>query len=190
MWVSRSNSKVLPTIESISRIFQIISLLDMYPDLSGLALVFDYMPHTLYSKLKDEENPLSRQQIQSYTRMLLRGLSYLHDDLRIMHRVRMTSWHRDLTWFLISVSLEGYQASQSSDQRARYAQDCRLWPRPPLQSRGDSKVLQPTSGNALVSITGNSLGNANLRTVDWHVGGRLCFRRDAPRRSALCGEAN
>lgn len=62
----------------------------MYPDLSGLALVFDYMPHTLYSKLKDEENPLSRQQIQSYTKMLLRGLSYLHDDLRIMHRVRAT----------------------------------------------------------------------------------------------------
>lgn len=67
--------------------FQIISMLDMYPDLSGLALVFEYMPHTLYSKLKDEENPLSRQQIQSYTKMLLRGLSYLHDELKIMHRV-------------------------------------------------------------------------------------------------------
>lgn len=60
----------------------------MYPDLSGLALVFDYMPHTLYSRLKDEENPLSRQQIQSYTQMLLRGLAYLHDELKIMHRVR------------------------------------------------------------------------------------------------------
>ncbi|KAL7023867.1 hypothetical protein ACKWTF_012820 [Chironomus riparius] len=64
----------------------IISLIDMYPDLSGLALVFDYMPHTLYSRLKDEENPLSRQQIQSYTKMLLTGLAYLHDELKIMHR--------------------------------------------------------------------------------------------------------
>ncbi|KAG5671520.1 hypothetical protein PVAND_001714 [Polypedilum vanderplanki] len=64
----------------------IISLLDMYPDLSGLCLVFDYMPYTLYSKLKDDENPLSRQNIQSYTRMLLRGLAYLHDEMRIMHR--------------------------------------------------------------------------------------------------------
>ena len=62
-------------------------MLDMYPDLSGLALVFDYMPHTLYSRLKDEENPLSRQQIQSYTQMMLRGLVYLHDELKIMHRV-------------------------------------------------------------------------------------------------------
>lgn len=70
-------------------ILQIISLLDMYPDLSGIALVFDYMPFTLYSKLKDDENPLSRQQIQSYMKMLLRGLHYLHDELNIMHRVRV-----------------------------------------------------------------------------------------------------
>lgn len=59
----------------------------MYPDLSGMALVFEYMPHTLYSKMKDDENPISRQQIRSYTRMLLKGLAYLHDDLHIMHRV-------------------------------------------------------------------------------------------------------
>jgi cell cycle related kinase len=63
----------------------------MYPDLSGIALVFDYMPHTLYSKLKDDENPLSRQQIQSYMKMLLRGLSYLHDEMKIMHRVSACS---------------------------------------------------------------------------------------------------
>jgi cell cycle related kinase len=69
--------------------FQIISLLDMYPDLTGMALVFEYMPHTLYSKLKDEENPLSRQQTQSYMKMLLRGLAYLHFDMKIMHRVKM-----------------------------------------------------------------------------------------------------
>jgi len=70
----------------------------MYPDLSGLALVFDYMPHTLYSKLKDEENPLSRQQIQSYTKMLLTGLAYLHDELKIMHRVRNFIFGRKLVY--------------------------------------------------------------------------------------------
>jgi cell cycle related kinase len=59
----------------------------MYPDLTGMALVFEYMPHTLYSKLKDEENPLSRQQTQSYMKMLLKGLSYLHCEMKIMHRV-------------------------------------------------------------------------------------------------------
>ncbi|XP_055617343.1 cyclin-dependent kinase 20 [Toxorhynchites rutilus septentrionalis] len=63
----------------------ILSLLDMYPDLSGVSLVFEYMPHTLYSRMKDEEHPLSRAEIRRYTAMLLNGLTYLH-DLKIMHR--------------------------------------------------------------------------------------------------------
>lgn len=70
----------------IVRYLQIMTLLDMYPDLTGMALVFEYMPFTLSSKLKDEENPISRQQIQSYMRMLLRGLAYLHNEMKIMHR--------------------------------------------------------------------------------------------------------
>lgn len=57
----------------------------MYPDLAGISLVFEYMPHTLYSKLKDEENPLSRATVRRYTAMLLRGLAYLH-GVHIMHR--------------------------------------------------------------------------------------------------------
>ena len=79
--------KLFIAVTLFNFMLQIISLLDMYPDLSGIALVFDYMPFTLYSKLKDDENPLSRQQIQSYMKMLLRGLHYLHDELNIMHRV-------------------------------------------------------------------------------------------------------
>lgn len=73
----------------------------MYPDLCGIALVFDYMPHTLYSKLKDEENPLSRQQIQSYTKMLLRGLCYLHNDMKIMHRVKSELTQENLKNFKV-----------------------------------------------------------------------------------------
>ncbi|XP_055587231.1 cyclin-dependent kinase 20 [Uranotaenia lowii] len=63
----------------------ILTLLDMYPDLSGMSLVFEYMPHTLYSKMKDEDHPLSRAEIRRYMAMLLNGLKYLH-ELRIMHR--------------------------------------------------------------------------------------------------------
>ncbi|XP_055677209.1 cyclin-dependent kinase 20 [Lutzomyia longipalpis] len=63
----------------------ILTLLTIYPDLNGLALVFDFMPHTLQSRLKDETDPLSRQEVKSYTRMLLKGLSYLHEK-GIMHR--------------------------------------------------------------------------------------------------------
>lgn len=151
---------------ALSLIFQIICLLDMYPDLSGLALVFDYMPHTLYSKLKDEENPLSRQQIQSYTRMLLRGLSYLHDELRIMHRVREMARHSCGLSLISPRFFLGHQACQSLDRRTRRPQDCRLWPRTTLQSRGDAQVLLTPSGYAMVSRAGDSLGNANLQRFD------------------------
>lgn len=60
----------------------------MFPDVSGPSLVFEYMPYTLYSKLKDERRPLLRREIKNYMRMLLKGLKYLH-ELNIMHRVRI-----------------------------------------------------------------------------------------------------
>uniref|UniRef100_A0A182FAK0 Cyclin-dependent kinase 20 n=1 Tax=Anopheles albimanus TaxID=7167 RepID=A0A182FAK0_ANOAL len=64
----------------------VLELLDMYPDLTGISLVFEYMPHTLYSRLKEaDENPLSRATVRRYTGMLLKGLAYLH-GLRLMHR--------------------------------------------------------------------------------------------------------
>lgn len=59
----------------------------MFPDVSGPSLVLEYMPYTLYSKLKDENRPLIRREIKSYMRMLLKGLKFLH-ELNIMHRVR------------------------------------------------------------------------------------------------------
>lgn len=64
-----------------------MSLLDIFPDLTGLSLVFEFMPHTLYSKLRDESNPLSRTVVKSYTRMLLLGIKYMH-SFEIMHRVK------------------------------------------------------------------------------------------------------
>lgn len=48
-------------------------------------LVFEYVPHTLYSRLRDELNPVTRQETRRYMRMLLRGLKYLH-EISIMHR--------------------------------------------------------------------------------------------------------
>lgn len=51
-----------------------------------MGLVFEYMPCTLYSKIKDPIHRLSRSCIRSYMKMLLEGLHYMH-NLGIMHRV-------------------------------------------------------------------------------------------------------
>lgn len=50
-----------------------------------LSLVFEFVPHTLLSRLRDEANPLTRQETRRFTRMLLRGLKYLH-EISLMHR--------------------------------------------------------------------------------------------------------
>ncbi|XP_011192903.1 cyclin-dependent kinase 20 [Zeugodacus cucurbitae] len=63
----------------------IVSIIDIYPDLTGLSLVLEYMPETLYGKLRNEINPLSRQQIRKFTLMMLKGIEYLH-NMGIMHR--------------------------------------------------------------------------------------------------------
>lgn len=68
-----------------------MKLLNMYPDLSGMALVFDYVPHTLYTRMRcpDDRNvpPLDAALARCYFEQLLDGLAYLHAN-RIMHRVR------------------------------------------------------------------------------------------------------
>lgn len=61
--------------------------MDIYPDISGLSIVCEFIPFTLYSKLRDESNPIERKEIKYFMKMLLKGLKYLH-GLRIMHRVR------------------------------------------------------------------------------------------------------
>ncbi|XP_055384946.1 cyclin-dependent kinase 20 isoform X2 [Condylostylus longicornis] len=63
----------------------IIGLNEIFPDLVGLSLVFDYMPYTLYGKLKSENNPMSRQEVKKYSSMMFKGITYLH-SLKIMHR--------------------------------------------------------------------------------------------------------
>ncbi|XP_039971321.1 cyclin-dependent kinase 20 [Bactrocera neohumeralis] len=63
----------------------IVSIIDIYPDLTGLSLVLEYMPETLYGKLRNEIEPLSRQQIRKFTLMMLKGIEYLH-NMGIMHR--------------------------------------------------------------------------------------------------------
>lgn len=64
---------------------KILNIIEIYPDLTGLSLVLEYMPDTLYSRLKNEVNPLSRQQVRKYSLMMFKGMAYLH-EAGIMHR--------------------------------------------------------------------------------------------------------
>lgn len=64
-----------------------MELIDVFPDLTGLSLVFEYIPYTLYAKMRPESDPLKRSTIRAYAKMLLEGLKYMH-ALGIMHRVR------------------------------------------------------------------------------------------------------
>ncbi|XP_004534373.2 cyclin-dependent kinase 20 [Ceratitis capitata] len=63
----------------------IVSIIDIYPDLTGLSLVLEYMPETLYSKLRNEIEPLNRSQIRKFALMMFKGIDYLH-SMGIMHR--------------------------------------------------------------------------------------------------------
>ncbi|XP_017964169.1 cyclin-dependent kinase 20 [Drosophila navojoa] len=63
----------------------ILNIIEIYPDLTGLSLVLEYMPDTLYGRLKSEVNPLSRQQVRKYSLMMFKGMAYLH-EAGIMHR--------------------------------------------------------------------------------------------------------
>lgn len=50
------------------------------------------MPESLYDRLKNDANPLSRQQVRKYTSMMLKGIDYLHNK-DIIHRVSLLLIH-------------------------------------------------------------------------------------------------
>lgn len=63
-----------------------MQIIDLYPDLNGLSLVLEFMPESLYDRIKNENYPLSRQQVRKYSSMMLKGIDYLHNK-DIIHRV-------------------------------------------------------------------------------------------------------
>lgn len=80
-----------------SVIFQVIQLLDVFPQGLGFVLVFEFMPSGLWEMLRDAENPLMVPQIKTYMIMLLKGVAYLHEH-SIMHRVRLLSSVTNSSW--------------------------------------------------------------------------------------------
>ncbi|XP_005186989.1 cyclin-dependent kinase 20 [Musca domestica] len=82
--ISLNTLREIKTLQ-LSKSEYIINIIDVFPDVIGLSLVLEYMPETLYGKLKNEVSPLSRQQVRKFSLMMLKGIEYLH-KLDIIHR--------------------------------------------------------------------------------------------------------
>lgn len=90
-----------------------MSLLEVFPDLTGLSLVLEFMPHTLYSKLRPDAEPLKRSTVRSYTSMLLQGVKYMH-SLGIMHRV---CYEFDKLQLSVTMLMKNHQAQCTQAMR-------------------------------------------------------------------------
>nr|XP_018899174.1 PREDICTED: cyclin-dependent kinase 20-like [Bemisia tabaci]XP_018899175.1 PREDICTED: cyclin-dependent kinase 20-like [Bemisia tabaci] len=63
----------------------VIELLDFFPHNFALCLIFEFMPSGLLEMVHYSEEPLTLQQEKTYCSMLLKGVSYLHQN-GIIHR--------------------------------------------------------------------------------------------------------
>lgn len=65
---------------------QIVKLLEVTCMGSSAVLVMEYLPWSLFDLLKDKDIPITLAQTKTYLRMILNGVSYMHEN-HIMHRV-------------------------------------------------------------------------------------------------------
>ncbi|XP_012258152.2 cyclin-dependent kinase 20 [Athalia rosae] len=63
----------------------VAELLDVFPVGLDFVMVFEYMPSGLWEIIRDTGNPLNDSQKKTYIKMLLEGVSYMHEN-NIMHR--------------------------------------------------------------------------------------------------------
>ncbi|CAM9676207.1 unnamed protein product [Scytosiphon promiscuus] len=63
----------------------IVRLLDVYPEGSNAVLVLEYMPSDLAKMLDGAPHPLEEAHCKAYTRMLLKGLAWMHAH-GLLHR--------------------------------------------------------------------------------------------------------
>ncbi|CAL1605857.1 unnamed protein product [Knipowitschia caucasica] len=63
----------------------VVKLKAVFPHGTGFVLVFDYMLSDLSEVIRNSERPLSPAQVKGYMMMLLKGVTFLHQN-NIMHR--------------------------------------------------------------------------------------------------------
>lgn len=67
-----------------------MELFDYISHDSSVSLIFEFMPTGLWEVLHDLDNPPSIPHLKTYMIMLLKGVTYLHEN-GIMHRVEYSN---------------------------------------------------------------------------------------------------
>ncbi|ELT98514.1 hypothetical protein CAPTEDRAFT_160136 [Capitella teleta] len=75
----------IKALQEIEENENIVKLRDVFPHGTGFVLVFDFMLSDLSEIIRNTERPLTEGQIKSYMLMLLKGVTFMHEN-NIMHR--------------------------------------------------------------------------------------------------------
>jgi len=75
----------IKALQEIEESPYVVRLRNVFPHGTGFVLVFDYMLSDLSEVIRNSEKPLTDGQIKSYMLMLLKGVSFIHQQ-GIMHR--------------------------------------------------------------------------------------------------------
>ncbi|XP_070558449.1 cyclin-dependent kinase 20-like isoform X1 [Ptychodera flava] len=75
----------IKALQEIDENQHIVKLRDVFPHGTGFVLVFEFMLSDLSEVVRNCDKPLTEAQIKSYMQMLLKGVTYCHEN-SIMHR--------------------------------------------------------------------------------------------------------
>eukprot|EP00051_Salpingoeca_urceolata_P024012 m.415621 g.415621 ORF g.415621 m.415621 type:complete len:339 (-) comp20177_c2_seq54:3526-4542(-) len=83
--ISVTALREISALRAIGEHQHVVTLLEVFPHSTGFVLVFEYMLSDLSEVMHNRWRPLTQAQVKSYTRMLLQGVAFCHEN-SIMHR--------------------------------------------------------------------------------------------------------
>jgi cell cycle related kinase len=75
----------IKALQAIEENENVVKLLDVFAQGTGIVLVFEYMLSDLAEVIRNSDYPITEAQVKSYMKMLLHGVAFCHENA-IMHR--------------------------------------------------------------------------------------------------------
>jgi cell cycle related kinase len=75
----------IKALQAIEENENVVKLLDVFAQGTGIVLVFEYMLSDLSEVIRNSDYPITEAQVKSYMKMLLHGVAFCHEN-SIMHR--------------------------------------------------------------------------------------------------------